>query len=128
MNILQRFAAETPAEAQKAQKIFLVLAAVVVKVATYHIVPVSITNDAFAALCAVAAFAQFAAKDAAMLEEIISHPLTLITDIPSVISQISEIHAAIKTQAPATESAGQILTQIEQIAAPSAPPVVNVPV
>lgn len=121
MTLLQKFVAATPAQTKKAQVICLALAAITLKIATYHIIPEYITNDTFAALTAVSVFAQFFTTDVAMIEDAFKSPLTALSDIPQVLSQVSAIQTSVAAPKPAAPTVSEIITQVEQI---NQPPVV----
>lgn len=119
MNLLQRLQSQTPSDAKKAQVILLFLTGFILKIATYKIIPITVTHDAWIACTVAAALCQFATKDAGIIGEIVSHPLSAIIEAPSIISQISEIHAAVAIAPATAPSAGELVQQAEQIIDPA---------
>lgn len=98
--IFSRLSAETPKFWKGAQLLFVALAAIALKVATYHIVPVTITDEASVLFSGCAILCQFACDNPGIIASAIADPSILIGDIPELMDKLSDIHAIVSKPVP----------------------------
>jgi len=88
----QRISSETPPFWLKVQKICLALAAVVSYLALQKLIPAEITDTVYKVCLGCAGLSQFAVTDIGMVNGAVNNPLSALSDLSTIKSQVGAIH------------------------------------